>query len=235
MQHDEQNGLIVIDDKLQVNITTPYIWKFRVLLDDLIQRKVRNPRLRFNRNEEIVLETFDNILSAEDSSKGLFHPPGVGDRPLFIYQKASESPPNKHNGPLGHNKTMRLNGHNNHYHQRNDEFNPHGTRYGRHPYRTTGRNNFYGGGGSNGQNSWRSEQCSNRGSPVNQNRGNFNETASPILINAIAPKNIVIPNNARFFVIRPTEIRNIIISVSQGTWNFSPQTEKKIFRLFMVK
>lgn len=222
---------------MQINISSPLIWKFRTLLDDLIQRKIKTPRCRYTRNEEIVLETFDNMLSAEDSSKGLFHPPGVGDRPLFIYNKVIEYSPSHNEVPLYSrpsftNADKMIKG----FIPRNDDnSNNQSARYGKHPYRPVPQNRFNAGASSCqiAKNDCQEPSFSG-GSSANHRRPNHNEATSPILINAIAPKNIIIPVNARFFVIRPTEIRNIIISVSQGTWNFSPQTEKKIFRLYMV-
>ncbi|GJQ88173.1 putative helicase [Trypoxylus dichotomus] len=235
VQYSEQGGVITINDKLQLHISSPMIWKFRTLLDDLIQRKIKNPRLRFNKTDEIILQTFDNILSAEDSSKGLFQPPGVGDRPLFIYNKLSDYNPGQNEDSPNHRpfpisgRFLRIG------HQRPDEHSNNQPRHAKHPYRPVphSRPNMNGYGHHCSRNDHEQQPSSSRGSNVGHRRLNENEAASPILINAIAPKNVVIPTNARFFVIKPTETRNIIISVSQGTWNFSPQTEKKVFRLFM--
>lgn len=235
LQYDEQGGLVILDDKLQINISSPMIWKFRILLDDLIQRKIKTPRFRFTKSDETILETFDNILSAEDSSKGLFHPPGVGDRPLFISNRMTEYNPAPNEGITyiqtfsAAERVARL------VNQRGDNPVVNLPRHARHPYRPVphNRSNYNGHGHQQARNDQRQPSCS-RASNACQRRLSENEEASAVLINAIAPKNIAIPHNARFFVIRPTEIRNIIISVSQGTWNFSPQTEKKIFRLFRV-
>ncbi|KRT80786.1 Ankyrin repeat-containing protein [Oryctes borbonicus] len=234
LQYSEQNGIITIDDKLQINVSSPMIWKFRTLLDDLIQRKVKNPRLKFTRTDEIILETFDNILSAEDSSKGLFQPPGVGDRPLFIYNKMNDYNPDQNEAAMysrAHptaERFLRIG------HQRPDENSNNQPRHSKHPYRPVPHSRYnMNGYGHHSSRSDYEQPSSSKGFNVGHRRLNENEAASPILVNAIAPKDIVIPHSARFFVIRPTETRNIIISVSQGTWNFSPQTEKKIFRLFM--
>ncbi|PNF38747.1 putative ATP-dependent RNA helicase YTHDC2, partial [Cryptotermes secundus] len=184
----------------------------------LFLRRMRAPAKPWSQVDEAVIKTVVNVLTAEEEAVGLQQPSGIGRRPW----------------PLSVN------------------YNVHGSRASTEEVETQEESIL---GGAESRTGFRQQkkfeyapkvtsdhgERSDTGSIRSFGSGNMSETPSPTPSHGSAGDNTTLassptagggPVTSRYFIIKAGNFKTIEASLSRGVWAFTPNTERKMIRVF---
>ncbi|XP_071051704.1 3'-5' RNA helicase YTHDC2-like [Onthophagus taurus] len=256
LRFDPESSIMEIDDSLNVNLGGDVVWKFRLALNDMIQRHVTQPSAKTTKFETDLLGLFNYVLVIEESYFNLVQPFEFGKRPrlppgsngYLHFNTNGESSndfdpnmePNFGDNVERNQQVLKRNfngipndADDNHDHQS-------GSSKQYQPCLKTGSSKRQGCGPHSKQPELSHTSGNGANVPSTSQDGVFSDhrrfgIPTNVLIDmtaTIGPVYRFGPSSI-FYVIRPLELSNIMISLSQGIWNFAPQTERKVFRSFL--
>ncbi|XP_069677317.1 3'-5' RNA helicase YTHDC2-like isoform X2 [Periplaneta americana] len=188
----------------------------------LFLRRMRAPAKPWSQVDEAVVKTIINVLTAEEQALGLQQPSGIGQRPR---------PMTIDYYPAGSRRTVEEGeAHDENVFLGNIE-NRSGFRQQRkYEYSTKMPTDHVAG------------ERSDSGSVKSFGSGNMSETPSPTPSHGSAGENTTLassptvvgsgPIASRYFVIKAGSLKTIEASLSRGAWAFTPNTERKMTRVF---
>lgn len=207
-----------IDDWLEFEPSNRNLFKFRLKLEETINKKISNPTVHLNLFENHVVDSLYEILSAEDAVVHLRHPEGIGLPPRFVNDRENSCRSQDRNRRYSQNGYGR--GYGSQDMKMNTQYFTNALKIGAGPTSSMGMeaNHFVPFVNETGRR------------PRRYMNGRF----APNRSFKIPIPQRELSESVQFFVIKPNRVDIIDSSLQHGTWTFYPQTERKIMKAFNV-